>query len=55
MKADKTITLFVDLKGYNLFFHFLVIPEFPYEVIAGSDFFQKWKIRLDPVAVEFIS
>lgn len=54
MKADKTITLFLDLKGHKLFFHFLVIPGLPYEVIVGSDFFQKWKIRLDSVAEDFI-
>ena len=54
MKAEKTITLFLDLKGHKLSFYFLVVPQLPYEVIAGADFFQKWKIRLDPVTEDFI-
>ena len=54
MKAEKTIDLFVDLKGHKLGFWFLVIPELPYGVIVGADFFQKWKIKLDPVTEDFI-
>ena len=54
MKADKTVTLFLDLKGHKLFFHFLVVSELPYELIAGADFFQKWKIKLDPMTEDFI-
>jgi len=26
----------------------------PYEIIVGADFFQKWKIKLDPIAEDFI-
>lgn len=54
MRVDKTITLFLDLKGHKLSFYFLVVPELPYEVIVGADFFQKWKIKLDPVTEDFI-
>lgn len=54
MKADKTITFFLDLKGHKLWFHFLVVPELPYEVIVGANFFQNWKIRLDPITEDFI-
>jgi hypothetical protein len=54
MKAAKTIDLFVDLKGHNLPFYFLVVPELPYEVIVGADFFQRWKIKLDPATEAFI-
>ena len=54
MTADRTIDLFVDMKGHNLVFHFLVVPELPYEVIVGADFFQKWKIKLDPITEDFI-
>lgn len=50
----RTTTLFADLKGNKLWFSFLVIPELPYEVIVGADFFQKWKIKLDPIAEDFI-
>ena len=54
MRADKTITLFLDLKGHKIWFHFLVVPELPYEVIVGADFFQKWKIKLDLLTEDFI-
>jgi hypothetical protein len=54
MKAEKTITLFLDVKGHKLPFYFLVVPELPYEVIVGPNFFQEWKIKLDPLAEDFI-
>ena len=54
MTVDKTIDLFLDLKGHKLSFYFLVVPELPYEIIVGADFFQKWKIKLDPIAEDFI-
>ena len=38
----------------EVLFDFLVVPELPYEVIAGADFFQKWKIKPDPVTEDFI-
>jgi len=54
MTADRTITLFLDMKGHKLSFYFLVVAELPYEVIVGADFFQKWKIKLDPITEDFI-
>jgi hypothetical protein len=54
MKAEKTTDLFLDMKGYKLSFMFLVVPELPYKVIVGADFFQKWKIKLDPSTEDFI-
>jgi hypothetical protein len=54
MKAEKTTVLFLDLKGYKISFYFFVVPELPYEVIVGADFFQKWKIKLDPSTEDFI-
>jgi hypothetical protein len=54
MKAESTIDLFVDMKGHNLPFYFLVVPELPYEVIVGADFMQKWKIKVDPSTEDFI-
>jgi hypothetical protein len=53
VEAKSTTDLFVKIKGYNLNFLFLVIPELPYEIIIGADFLQKWKIRLDPVDEDF--
>lgn len=54
LRAEKTIDLFVGLKGHNLSFYFLVVSELPYEVIVGADFLQKWKIKLDLVTEDFI-
>lgn len=54
MKSEKTMDLFLDMKGHKLPFYFLVVQELPYELIVGADFFQKWKIKLDPLAEDFI-
>ena len=54
MKAEKVTFLFLDLKGHKVPFHFLVVPELAYEVIVGTDFFQRWKIKLDPVTEDFL-
>ena len=54
MEANKTVDLFLDLKGHKLGFYFLVVPELPYEVIVGADFLQKWKIKLDPITEDFV-
>lgn len=54
LSAEKTTDLFLDMKGHNLSFIFLVVPELPYEVITGADFFQKWKIKLDPITEDFV-
>jgi hypothetical protein len=54
MKVEKTTDIFLDLKGHQLVAIFLVVKELPYEIIVGADFFQKWKIKLDPITEEFI-
>jgi hypothetical protein len=54
MRAEKTTDLFLNLKGHIISFIFLVTKELPYEVIVGADFFQKWKIKLDPSTEDFI-
>ena len=54
MTADRTMDLFLDLKGHKIWFHFLVLAELPYEVIVGANFFQNWKIKLDPITEDFI-
>ncbi len=54
LRAEQTIDLFVNLKGHNLSFYFLVVSELPYEVIVGADFLQKWKIKLDLITEDFI-
>jgi len=54
IKAKHTTDLRVDIKGHPLAHMFLVVPDLPYEVIIGADFFQRWKIKLDPATEEFI-
>lgn len=54
MSAEETVDLFLDIKGHKLPFHFLVVPQLPYEVIVGANFLQDWKIKLDPATEEFI-
>jgi len=44
----------VEVKGYNLFWHFLVIPDLSEEPIIGADFLQRWKITLDPESERII-
>lgn len=52
--AEYTTDLHIDIKGHSLAHMFLVVQRLPYEVIIGADFLQRWKIKLDPVAEEFI-
>lgn len=54
MRAERMTLLFLDIKGHHLPFHFLVVPELPYEVIVGANFLQDWKIKLDPLTEDFI-
>jgi hypothetical protein len=54
IKAERITVLFLDMKGHKLSFHFLVVPELPYQVIIGANFFQEWKIKLDPSTEDFI-
>lgn len=46
--AESTGILDVEAEGYNLFWHFLVVPDLSEELIIGADFLQRWKIKLDP-------
>lgn len=45
---ESTGIMDVKVEGYNLFWHFLVVPELSEELIIGADFLQRWKIKLDP-------
>ena len=46
----------VTLNGHALFFTFIVVPQLSpqlsEELILGADFFQRWKVRLDPESEE---
>lgn len=45
--AQSTGILDVEVEGYNLFWHFLVVSDLSEELIIGADFLQRWKIKLD--------
>jgi len=46
--AQSTGILDIEVEGYNLFWHFLVVSDLSEELIIGADFLQRWKIKLDP-------
>ncbi len=46
--SESTPILDIEIEGFNLFWHFLVVPDLSEELIIGADFFQRWKIKLDP-------
>ena len=54
MEVNQTTELYLRLNGHNIWHSFLVVPDLPYEVILGADFFQRWKVKLDPVTEEFV-
>lgn len=45
---ESTGILAIEVESFNLFWHFLVVPDLTEEVIIGTDFLQRWKIRFDP-------
>jgi predicted aspartyl protease len=45
---DQVIFAYIDLDGYRLHWNFYVVPSLTEELILGADFFQRWKIKLDP-------
>jgi hypothetical protein len=47
-------TLLVHIDGYALPWTFYVFPDLTEEVIIGADFFQAWKIKLDPATEDLI-
>ncbi len=44
----------VQLNGAALLATLLVVPNLTEELILGADFFQRWKIRLNPEGKEVI-
>ncbi len=44
----------VQLNGATLFATLLVVANLSEELILGADFFQRWKVRLNPENEEFI-
>ena len=48
LETGEAIFASVTINNYSLFGTFIVIPELAEELILGADFFQRWKIRLDP-------
>ena len=46
--SESTGVLSIEVEGFNLFWHFLVVPNLSEELIIGADFLQRWEIKLDP-------
>jgi len=48
VETEEVIFAQIWLDGNPLFWTFIVVPDLTEEIILGSDFFQRWKIQLDP-------
>lgn len=54
LKVARAMIGDVQLNGVALFATLLVVPNLTEELILGADFFQRWKIRLNPENKEVI-
>ena len=54
LKVTRAMIGDVQLNGANLFATLLIVPNLTEELILGADFFQRWKIRLNPENEEVI-
>lgn len=54
LKADEAIFTYVELDEVRLHWTFIVISDLTEQVIIGADFFQRWKIKLDPETEKII-
>lgn len=48
VRVREEIEAIVTINGFRLYWHYLLISNLTEEVIIGADFFQRWKIKLDP-------
>ena len=48
LKVRRAIIGDIQLDGATLFATLLIVPNLTEELILGADFFQRWKIRLNP-------
>ena len=54
IEADEAIFAYVELDGVRVHWTFIVVPELTEQLIIGADFFQRWKIKLDPETEKII-
>lgn len=54
IKVTRAMLGDVQLNGATLFATLLVVPNLTEELILGADFFQRWKVRLNPENEEVI-
>lgn len=47
-QTDEVVFAVLRLDGYELFWMFYAMAGLSEELIVGADFFQRWKIKLDP-------
>lgn len=53
-KVKEILSAAVKLDKYNILWHFYVVPSLTEEAIIGADFFQHYRIKLDPKTEELI-
>ncbi|MEW6686853.1 MAG: retropepsin-like aspartic protease [Candidatus Edwardsbacteria bacterium] len=54
IRTDLVIFSRIILDGHKIFWTFIIVEDLTEELILGADFFQRWKIRLDPETEEII-
>ena len=54
LKVSRAMIGDIQLDGATLFATLLIVPNLTQELILGADFFQRWKIRLNPENEDFI-
>jgi predicted aspartyl protease len=54
LKASYVIYPDIILDGHRLFWTLIVVDNLTEEVIIGADFFQRWRIKLDPETEQII-
>ncbi|MDZ7288644.1 MAG: retroviral-like aspartic protease family protein [candidate division KSB1 bacterium] len=53
-QVDELLVSFIELNGLRMHWAFIIVPKLTEELIIGADFFQRWKIKLDPGAEDII-
>jgi len=53
-EVKEMIGAVIKINGYSLLTNFVIIPKLTEEAVLGAEFFQQWKIKLDPETEDII-
>jgi hypothetical protein len=54
LDTNEAIFTYVELDDVCVHWTFIVVPDLNEQVIIGADFFQRWKVKLDPETEDII-